>query len=67
VDGETTLDVVEETEVLAGFLDGDDVWGSVENAASGGRLKHQAWQRGRESEPSGYLRNGPAEIGQSQI
>jgi hypothetical protein len=28
VDGETTLDVVEETEVLAGLLDGDDIYNS---------------------------------------
>jgi len=29
VDGESTLDVVEESEVLAGSLNGDDVWMSV--------------------------------------
>jgi hypothetical protein len=29
VDGEATLDVVEETEVLARLLNGDDIWGSL--------------------------------------
>jgi hypothetical protein len=29
VDGEAALDVVEQTEVLAGTLNGDDVWLSV--------------------------------------
>jgi hypothetical protein len=45
VDGEATLDIVEETEVLAGLLDGDNVYEGV--AAKGGEGREGGKGKGR--------------------